>query len=162
MRGAAISGTMRKLAEPTTRLRPGLNIRFISRTSLVARAIRSPAGCESWNCILLPIRLPYISSRVSRSSRWPINSAEKLRATCSRPRVICVMAIRKAVRSRKVVLLGSASRVSKAWPASTAGAPASSAFASAPKKTPKIQIQLRRICDQSQSSGLRRSDFQER
>ncbi|MBE2231912.1 MAG: hypothetical protein IAE85_00295 [Anaerolinea sp.] len=36
---------------------------------------------------------------------------------------------------------------------------ASPALASAPAKTPNTQIQLRRMCDHSQRSGLRRSEF---
>ena len=45
-RGAAISGMIRKVNEPITKLIPGLYMKFISRTSLVARAIVSPTGCR--------------------------------------------------------------------------------------------------------------------
>ena len=41
---AKIIGIKIKLADPTTKLIPGLNIKLISRTSLVALAITSPTG----------------------------------------------------------------------------------------------------------------------
>ena len=74
---------------PTTRLRPGLNMKLTSRTSLVARAIVSPTGWRLWKVMLLPSRETYNSSRISRSTRWAISSAPKLRPNCSTPRTIC-------------------------------------------------------------------------
>ncbi len=55
--GAKINGMIMKLPDPSTRLKPGLNIKLISRTSLVARAIVSPTGCKLWKVMLLPSRL---------------------------------------------------------------------------------------------------------
>ena len=58
------------LSESTIRSMPGLNMVPSWRTSLAPRAIRSPTRCLLWNVWLLPSRLTYSSSRVSRSIRF--------------------------------------------------------------------------------------------
>jgi len=57
-------------------IRPGLNMTFNMRTSLVARAMMSPMRWLLWNDWLLPSRLLYSSSRASRSMRCAMNSTE--------------------------------------------------------------------------------------
>ncbi len=160
MVGATNRGMIKKLAEPMTRFRPGLNIKLISRTSLVARAIRSPVGCRSWKDMLLPMRLAYSSSRVSRSRRWPITSAEKLRINCSTPRTNCDPAIRTAATPRPRRSGDAAMTASKACPVSTGTTEASAALLNAPTSIPRMNNLWRNRCDQIQRTGPRRSACQ--
>ena len=127
-----------KLSEPATRFTPGFISRFTSCTSFVALAIVSPTGCESWNAVLLPSRLMYSSSRISRSSRSPITALEKLRPSCNTARTVWLPITPSATKPMVRKSAGDAKAASNATPIRTGTNAASAALPKAPINMPAI------------------------
>ena len=149
-----MKGMIMKLAEPMTKLRPGLTIKLISFTSLVARAIVSPTGRISWKLMLLPNKLIYSSSRMSRSSRSPITALEKLRPNCKTARTVWLTTTHKAAKPMVRKSAGSAKAASKAMPMRMGMAAAKAAFPNAPINVPTMSNLWRIQWENSQREGL--------
>ncbi len=148
----------RKKNEPITRFRPGLNMKLTSRTSLVARAIVSPTGWRLWKVMLLPSRDRYSSSRTSRSMRWAISSAPKLRPNCRMPRTICDPPRINASGMSTLVSGGDTSMALKACPTRAGTTAASAPLPIAPTRIMMIRPQCRCACETIQRIGPRRSE----
>ena len=151
-----MNGTTSAVIESTIRSMPGDIMNPSWRTSLVARAIRSPTRCRLWNVWLLPSRLVKSSSRASRSSRFAITSMLNRAIMSATPRT---STIASSVREMRIsAALGSLPvprTSSNALPVSPGIAPFSNVAVNPAVRKLITSQRNRSRCEMIQRTGLR-------
>jgi uncharacterized protein (DUF4415 family) len=150
-------GTTRPLSDSVISATPGFIIGLSWRTSLAARAMMSPTRWRLWNVWLLPRRLKYSSSRVSRSRRCPRVSMVKLVVRSRTPRTSTTARITRAIVSSRRTSGSGWSTTSNAIPVRRGTAENMMLTDADPRENSTTRYQYLARCDSTQRTGLRRS-----